>query len=88
MLEHTDTDEAPWHVVGADVKRHARLNCIHHLLQTIPWQEIPDETVELPVLQKDPDYRLPPLGSVRWVPEIYGSGATNAERDGGEGSPV
>ena len=88
MLEHTDTDEAPWHVVGADVKRHARLNCIHHLLQTIPWQEIPDKTVELPVLQKDPDYRLPPLSTVRWVPEIYGSGATNAERDGGEGSPV
>ena len=86
MLEHTD--EAPWHVVGADVKRHARLNCIHHLLQTIPWQEIPDKTVELPVLQKDPDYRLPPLSTVRWVPEIYGSGATNAERDGGEGSPV
>jgi len=28
MLKHTDTDEAPWYVVGADVKRHARLNCI------------------------------------------------------------
>ncbi len=48
MLEHSDTDEAPWHVVGADVKRHARLNCIHHLLQKIPFQEIPTEPVELP----------------------------------------
>ena len=85
MLKHTDTDEAPWHVVGADVKRHARLNCIHHLLETIPWQEIPDEHVELPDLQKDPSYRRPPVDSMTWVPEVYGSGATAAERDSGEG---
>jgi polyphosphate kinase 2 (PPK2 family) len=58
MFRHTD--EAPWYAVGADVKRHARLNCIHHLLQTIPYQQIPDEPVELPDLHKDPDYRLPP----------------------------
>ena len=79
MFEHTDTDEAPWYVVGADVKRHARLNCIHHLLRTIPCQEIPDEQVELPDLQKDPSYRGPPIDSLRWVPEVYGSGATESE---------
>ena len=79
MLKHTDTDQAPWHVVGADVKRHARLNCIHHLLQTIPWRDIPDEPVELPALQEDPDYRRPPSDSLRWVPEVYGSGATDSE---------
>jgi polyphosphate kinase 2 (PPK2 family) len=45
---------------GGVVKHHARLNCIHHLLQTIPYQQIPDEPVELPDLQKAPDYRLPP----------------------------
>ena len=88
MLKHTDTDEAPWYVVGADVKRHARLNCIHHLLETIPWQEIPDEHVELPDLQKASDYRAPPLDSVHWVPEIYGSGASDTERGAGEGSPA
>ena len=87
MFEHTDTDEAPWYVVGADVKRHARLNCIHHLLQTVPWKEIPDEHVELPDLQKDPDYEPPPLEGVHWVPEIYGSGATDTERRAGNGSP-
>ena len=76
MLEHTDTDHAPWCVVGADIKRHARLNCIHHLLQTIPWQEIPDELVELPELQRDPDYHSPPLENVRWVPKVYGAGTT------------
>ena len=85
MFKHTDTDEAPWYVVGADIKRHARLNCIHHLLQTIPCQEIPDEQVELPDLQKDPSYRRSPVDSMTWVPEVYGSGATDAERDSGEG---
>ena len=81
MFTYTDIEEAPWHVVGADIKRHARLNCIHHLLQKIPYQEIPAEPVELPALQKDPNYRRPPIDSMTWVPEVYGSGATNAERD-------
>ena len=85
MFKHTDTDEAPWYLVGADIKRHARLNCIHHLLQTIPCQEIPDEQVELPDLQKDPSYRRPHVDSMTWVPEVYGSGASDAERDSGEG---
>jgi hypothetical protein len=73
MLTHTDTEEAPWNLVGADIKRHARLNCIHHLLQTIPCRDIPDEPVELPDLQQDPDYKPLPPDSVRWVPEIYGA---------------
>ena len=81
MFTYTDIDEAPWYVVGADVKRHARLNCIHHLLETIPYGEIQDEEIELPALQKDPNYRRPPLDSMNWVPEIYGSRATDAERD-------
>ncbi len=75
MLTHTDTSEAPWNLVGADIKRHARLNCIHHLLQTIPYQEIPDEPVELPDLQQDPDYKPLTPDSVRWVPEVYRSNA-------------
>jgi polyphosphate kinase 2 len=73
MLTHTDTAEAPWNLVGADIKRHARLNCIHHLLQTIPYKGIPEEAVELPDLQQDPDYKPLPPESVRWVPEVYGS---------------
>ena len=84
MMRHTDVEGAPWYVVGADVKRHARLNCIHHLLQTIPCQEIPDEPIELPDLQKDPNYQRPPIDSLRWVPEVYGSGAAESDRDASE----
>ncbi len=84
MFTYTDIEEAPWHMVGADVKRNARLNCIHHLLETIPYQDIPDEPVELPALQEDPNYRRPPIDSLRWVPEVYGSGAAESDPNGGD----
>ncbi len=72
MFMYTDIDVAPWYVVKADVKRHARLNCIHHLLEQIPYEDLPDEPVELPDLQSAPNYRRPPLDSMNWVPEVYG----------------
>ena len=40
MLERTHIPEAPWHLVEADDKKKARLNCIAHLLEQIPYQEI------------------------------------------------
>jgi polyphosphate kinase 2 len=48
MLEATDTEEAPWHIVHSDDKRRARLNCIAHLLSLIPHKKVPREKVELP----------------------------------------
>src|ERR1700730_18092117 len=39
MFVHTDTPESPWWVVEADSKPRARINCITHLLTTIPWEE-------------------------------------------------
>ena len=41
MFEATDTDLSPWHVVPSDDKKRARLNCISHLLATIPYKELP-----------------------------------------------
>jgi len=48
MLEATDTKESPWHIVRSDDKRRARLNCISHLLQLIPYKKIDEERVKLP----------------------------------------
>ncbi len=75
MFTYTDINVAPWYVVNADVKRHARLNCIHHLLGLIPYEELPKDPVELPELQKDPNYRRPPLDRMHWLPEIYAGAA-------------
>jgi len=47
MFEVTDTDDAPWHVVPSDDKKRARLNCISHLLSTIPYKELTRPKVKL-----------------------------------------
>jgi len=48
MLEATDTDFAPWHILISDDKRRARLNCIAHLLRLIPYKDVPREKIKLP----------------------------------------
>ncbi len=47
MLKATDTDRAPWHIVQADDKRRARLNCISHLLSQIPYKDLTGKPVKL-----------------------------------------
>jgi len=72
MFMYTDTEKAPWYVVDATIKRHARLNCIHHLLSLIPYQDLTPEPIELPPRQQDTGYQRPPITSQKWVPAIYG----------------
>lgn len=71
MFAHTDIKQAPWYVVDADVKEHARLNCIHHLLSLIPYKDLTPEPIELPPRQKDDSYVRPPIEDQNWVPSIY-----------------
>jgi polyphosphate kinase len=70
MFAATDTPESPWHVVRADDKRRARLNCIAHFLSAIPYEEIPREKVALPLRQKAKGYEEP-NHPFRFVPEKY-----------------
>ena len=67
MLERTHIPEARWWVVEAVDKKRARLNCIHHLLSQIPYQEVPHEPVTLPARVHNPDYsaRAPARRHVR-----------------------
>ena len=37
MFEYTDTPESPWHVVRSDDKKRARLNCMLHVLNALPY---------------------------------------------------
>ena len=48
MFEATNTKYAPWYIVRSDDKRRARLNCIRHLLDHIPYKRLPRDKVELP----------------------------------------
>ncbi len=71
MFAYTDTTDSPWWVVNADVKRHARLNCITHLLSLVPYKDLTPAPIKLPPRQKDSGYRRPAIGSQRFVPEVY-----------------
>ncbi len=79
MFMYTDIGEAPWYVVNADVKRHARLNCISHLLSMIDYADLTPEPVELPPRQEDTGYERPPIQSQKWVPAICGSNPGEGE---------
>jgi polyphosphate kinase 2 len=48
MLEKTDSEHAPWHIVRSDDKRRGRLNCIAHILRSIPYKKVPHTKVKLP----------------------------------------
>ena len=48
MLKKTDSEHAPWYIVRSDDKRRARLNCISHILQLIPYEKVSRGKVKLP----------------------------------------
>ena len=72
MLDATDTDFAPWHVVPSDDKRRARLNCIAQLLKLIPYEKVRRERVKLPRRSQKHAYDdRKALAKRRFVPERY-----------------
>lgn len=48
MMVHTDTPISPWYVVESDIKKHARLNMMAHLLSTIEYHDVERPKVKLP----------------------------------------
>jgi polyphosphate kinase 2 len=70
MFAATDLPETPWFVVNANDKRRARLNLITHLLNQIPYEEVPREPVKFPRRQAKGDYQETNY-PYRMVPEIY-----------------
>ena len=71
MLEHTHIEEAPWWIVEADDKKKARLNCIHHLLSQIPYEEIDHPSIALPERVHNPNYLRGPIPREMYVPSVY-----------------
>ena len=88
MLERTHRPETPWWVVDAVDKRKARLNCISHLLQQIPYEDVPKPSVELPDRARNADYYRKPVPAEMYVPDIYSptpaTGAPHAVRKSGQ----
>jgi polyphosphate kinase len=63
MFRYTHTPEAPWYTVESDDKRRARLNCISHILDTIEYEDVLPDPIELATRPRQEDYRRPPRGA-------------------------
>ncbi len=71
MFAVTDIPQAPWWVVDAEVKKRARLNVIHHLLASVPYEDITPPPVELPPRpEEDEDYERPEKALQHFVPDV------------------
>jgi polyphosphate kinase 2 len=72
MIDRTNTSESPWYIVEANDKRRARLNCMAHLLEQIPYEDVPHETIALPERVFDPSYERRALSPELYVPKVFG----------------
>lgn len=70
MFFYTDIEEAPWWVVESDNKKLAHLNCISHILSSIPYQDIMQKPIKLPERRPVSEYDRPPFDEQRFVPSF------------------
>jgi polyphosphate kinase len=70
MLAATSTEFARWHIADSNDKRRARLNIISHLLEQIPYESPPRESVVLPPREKRGGYREPDHSHL-YIPANY-----------------
>ena len=72
MLDATDTEWAPWHVVDSNDKKRARLTTISHLLGQIPYEKVKREKVEMAARSKKHAYDdEAPMKGRRWIEQTY-----------------
>ncbi len=57
--------------VPSDIKKHARLNCIAHLLSMIPYEDLTPQPIELPKRMEHTGYVRPPMDDQTFVPPVY-----------------
>jgi polyphosphate kinase 2 (PPK2 family) len=72
MLNATDTQHAPWHIVASDDKKRGRLNCIAHLLKLIPYKKLRHEEVRLPKRSMKGSYDdIATIRGRTFIPQFY-----------------
>lgn len=87
MMVHTDTPTAPWHHVLSDSKKQARLNMIAHLLNSLPYHDVPDaDPITLPKRPASTGYVRPPVSVSGYVPDHAGEVVAAAKKSGAKKS--
>jgi polyphosphate kinase 2 len=70
MIRMTDSEHAPWWIVPSDDKKRARINCISHILQSIPYERVKFEEPDLGKRQKRPNDYLGDVSIRHVVPDL------------------
>ena len=71
MLRLTDTPHAPWWIVPSDDKKAARINCLTHLLASIPYEKVSYDEPKLGKRQKRPADFVPDRTARNVVPAVF-----------------
>jgi polyphosphate kinase len=65
------TARPPWWIVGSNDKKAARINCLTHLLQQIPYEKVEFEAPKLGKRQKRPAGCEPDRTARNLVPSVF-----------------
>ena len=71
MIRLTDTPHAPWWLVDSSDKKAARINCLTHLLASIPYERVPYQTPKLGKRKKRPAGVAPDPTPGTPVPPVF-----------------
>jgi polyphosphate kinase len=71
MIRLTDTPHAPWWIVDSDDKKAARINCLTHLLASIPYETVTYDQPKLGKRQKRPRDYVPDPTARNVVPGVF-----------------
>ena len=83
MMVHTDTPGNHWFVVESDIKKHARLNMMAHLLSTIDYCEVKRPKVKLPAHREvSGNYQRPPRELSTYVDDHVATLMASTEKAG------
>ena len=69
MMVHTDTKASPWYIVESDIKKHARLNMLSHLLSSIDYHRVDRPSVAIPKKRPGGNYIRPSRDLATYVPD-------------------
>lgn len=73
MITATDVPKAPWWIVDANDKKAARINCISHILSSIPYERVDFDAPTLGKRQKRPADYVPQSAARNVVPSVFGA---------------
>ncbi len=82
MFVHTDIKEARWNVVESEDKRKARINMIHHLLTSIPYEHVERPELALPKRPASTGYRRTDRSLQFEVPDFAETVTAKAAEEG------